>query len=268
MSVFTDGGFLLLSLSERDEFIANYPHIAKYIHPFIGVTEFINDKPRFCFWLVDANPTDIRKCPPLVDRIENVRANRSASTKAATQKWAEMPALFTENRQPNDNYILVPRHSSENRKYIPMGFEIADVICGDANLLIPSATLYHFGVLTSNVHMAWMRVVCGRIKSDYRYSAKGVYNKFPWPTPTETQMKKIEQTAQAILDARYKYTNASLADLYDDLTMPVDLRKAHQQNDKAVMEAYGFPSDSSFTESDCVGELLKIYEILTGQVKK
>lgn len=264
----TDGGFLLLSLSERDEFIANYPHIAKYIHPFIGATEFINDKPRFCFWLVDANPTDIRKCPPLVERIENVRNYRLSSTKAGTRKWAEMPTLFTENRQPEDNYILIPSHSSERRKYIPIGIEPANVISGNANLVISSASLYHFGVLTSNVHMAWMRVVCGRIKSDYRYSAKGVYNNFPWPTPTETQMMKIEQTAQAILDARNKYTNASLADLYDDLTMPVDLRKAHQQNDKAVMEAYGFPSDSSFTESDCVGELLKIYEILTGQVKK
>ena len=167
-----------------------------------------------------------------------------------------------EIRQPKDDYIIVPSHSSENRRYIPLGFMSPDVICGNANLMIPDATLYHFGILESNVHMAWMRVVCGRIKSDYRYSNDIVYNNFPWPNPTDEQKAKIEQTAQAILDARAKYPDSSLADLYDEVAMPVELRKAHQDNDRAVMQAYGFPV-KTMTESQCVAELFKLYQELT-----
>ena len=169
-----------------------------------------------------------------------------------------------EQQHPLTEYILFPSHSSENRKYIPIGFVTPDIICGNANLLIPDATLYHFGVLTSNVHMAWVRAVCGRIKSDYRYSNDVVYNNFPWPTPTDEQKAKIEQTAQAILDARALYPDCSLADLYDEVAMPPELRKAHQANDKAVMQAYGFWGKIN-TESACVAELMRIYKKLISE---
>ena len=167
-----------------------------------------------------------------------------------------------EIRQPSTDYILVPSHSSENRKYIPIGFVSSEIIAGNANLVIPNAAIYEFGVLHSNVHMAWVRMVCGRIKSDYRYSNTIVYNNFPWCDPTPEQKAKIEQTAQAILDARAKYPDSSLADLYDETTMPPELRKAHQQNDKAVMQAYGFWGKLN-TESECVAELMKMYQRLT-----
>ena len=166
-----------------------------------------------------------------------------------------------EIRQPTTEYIIVPSHSSENRRYIPVGFENADVICGNANFVVPNATFLHFGVLTSNVHMTWVRVVCGRIKSDYRYSNTIVYNNFPFPEPTPEQKQRIERTAQVILNARALYPDCSLADLYDELTMPPELRKAHQQNDLAVMAAYGF--DKKITESECVAELMKLYQKLT-----
>lgn len=257
----TDGGNFFFTSEERDELIQKYPFVENYVKRFLGAEEFINNKGRFCLWLVGANPSDIRKCPTILERIEGVRNMRMASSKEATRKWADTPTLFTENRQPKSDYILVPRHSSENRRYIPLGFMSSEVICGDANLMIPNADIYHFGVLTSNVHMAWMRTVCGRIKSDYRYSNEIVYTNFPWPTPTDEQRSKIKQTAQSILDARALYPDSSLADLYDEVTMPVELRKAHQANDKAVMEAYGFPI-KNFTESDCVTELFKLYSKL------
>ena len=169
--------------------------------------------------------------------------------------------LFTQIRQPETPYMIIPRHSSENRRYIPFGYLSPDVICGDANSMIPNASLVLFGTLMSSVHMAWMRVVCGRLKSDYRYSPS-VYNNFPWPDKTtEAQKAKIEQTAQSILDARALYPDSSLADLYDDLTMPPELRKAHRANDAAVLEAYGFPKDA--TESDIVSRLFKMYQELT-----
>ena len=166
-----------------------------------------------------------------------------------------------EIRQPKSDYILVPSHSSENRKYIPIGFVSSEIIAGNANLVIPNATIYEFGILHSNVHMAWVRMVCGRIKSDYRYSNTIVYNNFPWCDPTPEQKTKIEQTAQAILDARAKYPDSSLADLYDETTMPPELRKAHQQNDQAVMQAYGF--SLKMTESECVAELMRMYQKMT-----
>ena len=197
---------------------------------------------------------------PLVkERVDAVKNFRLSSTKKATRKYAEFPLRFMELRQPETNYILIPRHSSENRRYIPFGFVNSDIICGDANNMIPNATLYQFGVLTSNVHMAWMRTVCGRIKSDYRYSNDIVYNNFPWPTPSVQQKQKIEQTAKAILDARLLYPDSSLADLYDEVAMPPELRKAHQNNDRTVMQAYGF-SVKDMTESMCVAELMKLYQ--------
>lgn len=190
---------------------------------------------------------------------------REASTDAATRKLADMPHLFRETNNP-DTYIVVPSVSSERRRYVPMGFLKADTIPTNLVLIIPEATLYHFGVLESNVHMAWMRAVCGRLKSDYRYSKDVVYNNFSWPNPTEEQKTKIEQTAQAILDARALYPDSSLADLYDELTMPVELRKAHQDNDRAVMQAYGF-NVKTMTESQCVAELFKLYQELTKEQK-
>ena len=176
--------------------------------------------------------------------------------------------LYGEIRQPSGDYLVVPRHSTENRRYIPIGYMKKDIICGDANLLLENATLYNFGILTSNVHMAWMRVVAGRIKSDYRYSSSVVYNNFPWCNPTDKQKIKIELAAQAILDARNLYPKSSLADLYDELTMPPELRKAHQQNDKAVMEAYGFPVKSDFTESMCVAKLMEMYKEKIEELEK
>ena len=257
-----DGGFLSdYSQEMRDEIVKQYPESSVAFKRFVGATEFINNKTRWCLWLKGVSPNIIRSVPHINQAVLSVKEMREKSTREATKKLADTPMLFGEIRQPDTEYIIIPRHSSENRKYIPMGFVSPDIICGDANLLMPNVSLYHFGVLTSNVHNAWMRVVCGRLKSDYRYSNTVVYNNFPWPTPTDEQKKKIEQTAQAILDARAKYPEASLADLYDELTMPPELRKAHQANDKAVMQAYGF--SIKMTESECVAQLFKLYEKLT-----
>lgn len=225
--------------------------------------DFINRKTRWCFWLIGANPSEIKVCPILMKRIEAVRAFRMNSSKAATVQSAATPALFGEMRPCDSDYIAVPKVTSENRRYIPIDYLNANIIAGDKLFQMPHASLYHFGVLTSNVHMAWMRAVCGRLEMRYSYSNTIVYNNFPWPNPTEEQKAKIEQTAQAILDARALYPDSSLADLYDELTMPVELRKAHQENDRAVMQAYGFPVKSTFTESQCVAELFKLYQELT-----
>ena len=257
----TDGGNLVIQDAELENFVAKEPLAKKYIRPFIGPLEFINSKKRYCLWLRDCPPNELRNMPHVKQRIAAVRDFRLASKKQQTNRRADIPHLFAEDRQPDSNYILFPRTSSERRQYLPIGFLPADVIAGDT-IILPDATLYHFGVLTSSVHNAWMRVVCGRMKSDYRYSSTLVYNNFPWPTPTDEQRAKIEQTAQQILDARAKYPDSSLADLYDELTMPVELRRAHQQNDRAVMEAYGFPV-KTMTESQCVAELFKLYQELT-----
>ena len=259
-----DGGNLIIEAEDYEPFIHNEPLAEKYIHRFVGAREFLHNLPRYCIWLEGASPKELSSLLLVKERIAKVREFRLSSTKAATRKYAEMPTLFMERRQPNGNYIIVPRVSSENRRYIPMGFMDKDVICSDSNIMIPEVTLYHFGILESNVHMAWMRTVCGRLKSDYRYSNTIVYNNFPWPNPTEEQKAKIEQTAQAILDARALYPDSSLADLYDELTMPVELRKAHQDNDRAVMQTYGF-NVKTMTESQCVAELFKLYQKLTNQ---
>lgn len=258
----TDGGFLFLSPEEYQGVISAEPAIGKYIKRIYGATEYINNKVRYCLWLVGASPAEIRNSRFIMERVEAVRNFRLNSTKEATRKTAETPTLFQEIRQPNSEYIIIPRHSSETRRYIPFGFVSPDIIVNDAVQIIPNADLYNFGILMSNVHMAWTRAVCGRIKSDYRYSKDVVYNNFPWPTPTDTQKAKIEQTAQAILDARALYPDSSLADLYDEAVMPPELRTAHQQNDRAVMQAYGF-SIRDMTESACVAALMKMYQKLT-----
>ena len=257
----TDGGNLVLQDDEIEDFILHEPSAEKYIRLFIGPLEFINSKKRYCLWLKECPPNELRSMPMVMERIAAVREFRLASKKQQTQRRADIPHLFAEIRQPDTNYILFPRTSSERRRYLPIGFLPSNVIAGDT-IILPDATLYHFGILTSNVHNAWMRVVCGRMKSDYRYSSTLVYNNFPWPTPTDEQKAKIEETAQQILDARALYPDSSLADLYDELTMPVELRRAHQQNDRAVMQAYGF-NVKNMTESQCVAELFKLYQELT-----
>ena len=258
----TDGGFLFLTAEERDELLQKEPETEKFVRQIYGATEYINNKARYCLWLVGASPAELRKSTFIMDRVEKVKQFRLSSTKAATQKSAETPTLFQEIRHPNSEYIIIPRHSSETRRYIPFGFVSPQIVVNDAVQIIPGAGLYHFGIMMSNVHMAWTRAVCGRIKSDYRYSKDVVYNNFPWPTPTAEQKAKIEQTAQAILDARALYPDASLADLYDETTMPVELRRAHQNNDRAVMQAYGFKV-GEMTESQCVAELMRMYQQLT-----
>ena len=257
-----DGGNLIIEADEYEDFIRREPEAKKYIHRFLGAREFLHDLPRYCLWLEGASPKELSNMSLVKERISKTREFRLSSTKIATQRFADLPTRFMEIRQPNSNYIIIPRHSSESRRYIPMGYMDKDIICGDANNLIPNATLFLFGVLQSNVHMAWMRAVCGRLEMRYRYSNDIVYNNFPWPNPTDEQKAKIEQTAQAILDARALYPDSSLADLYDELTMPVELRKAHQDNDRAVMAAYGFPV-KTMTESQCVAELFKLYQELT-----
>lgn len=256
-----DGGNLILNEEEKELLLNKYPHLEPYIKILLGAEEFINNKKRYCLWLVNCPPSVLRSCPPVMERIENVRNLRAQSSRPGTRKMADYPMLFGENRQPDSKYLLVPRVSSERRRYVPIGFLNSEVIASDAVQIIPNASLYHFGVLTSNIHMAWMRAICGRLEMRYRYSANIVYNNFPWCQPTDEQKAKIEQTAQAILDARAQYPDSSLADLYDEVTMPPELRKAHQENDRAVMAAYGF--STKMTESECVAELFKMYQELT-----
>ncbi|MCM1565626.1 MAG: methylase, partial [Dehalobacter sp.] len=257
----TDNGNFFFTEGQKQEFVKTYPEAFDLIRPFLGSKEYIQNIPRYCLWLKAISPIRYSKIPTIMNRIASIREFRLSSTKAATREDAKTPMLFQEIRQPDTEYILVPRVSSENRRYVPMGFIQPDVICGDQNLMIPDASLFEFGVITSSTHMAWMRTVAGRLEMRYRYSAQIVYNNFPWPNPTATQKEKIEQTAQAILDARELYPEASLADLYDELTMPPELRKAHTANDKAVWEAYGKPWPLG-DEPACVAYLMRLYKKL------
>ena len=259
----TDDGNLIIEANEIDEFLKNEPLSKPYIKRLVGAREFINNTYRYCLWLVGVSPAELRKMPYVMARVEKVKLFREKSNDKGTQKLALTPMLFRETNNPK-TAILVPSHSSENRKYIPLGFIDDSVITTNATLIIPNATVYNFGVLTSNVHMAWVRAVCGRLETRYRYSKDIVYNNFPWPEPTPEQKKKIEKTAQAILDARALYHDCSLADLYDEIAMPPELRKAHQANDKAVMQAYGFDV-KTMTESTCVAELMKMYQEMTNK---
>ena len=261
-----DGGNYLFTKKEMQEFVEKEPASKKWFKPWYGSQEFINRKPRYCLWLGDCPPNELRKMPECMKRVEAVREVRLASKSAGTVKLADTPTRFHVENMPKGTYIVVPEVSSERRRYVPMGYMDDSVLCSNKVRLMPNATLFHFGIMTSNVHMAWMRVVCGRLKSDYDYSIKIVYNNFPWPTPTEEQKAKIEETAQAILDARALYPDSSLADLYDETTMPPELRKAHQQNDKAVMRAYGFDIKTT-TETACVAQLMKMYQALIDEGK-
>lgn len=257
-----DGGFYLFEKEEMEEFIKKEPSSKKYFRPWYGSREFINQKPRYCLWLGECTPAELKAMPHCMERVKAVREYRLASPSAGTVKLADKPTRFHVENMPKGHYVVIPEVSSEKRRYIPIDYLDDSKLCSNKLRLVPSATLFIFGVLESNVHMAWMRCVCGRLKSDYDYSIKIVYNNFPWPTPTEQQKAKIEQTAQAILDARALYPDSSLADLYDDLTMPPELRKAHQANDRAVMDAYGFIKGTAArtSESACVTELMKLYQ--------
>lgn len=256
-----DGGHLIIEDADYADFIKEEPSAKPYIKQLIGAAEFINNKKRWCLWLVGVSPAELRKMPLVMKRVAACKADRENAPDAGRRKLADCPTQFREINNP-DTFIVVPAVSSERRKYVPIGFLDKETIATNLVITIPDATLYHFGILTSNVHMAWMRAVCGRLKSDYRYSKDVVYNNFPWPTPTDEQKARIEQTAQAILDARELYPDCSLADLYDEATMPPELRKAHQQNDKAVMQAYGFWGKLN-SESACVAELMRMYQGLT-----
>ena len=258
----TDDGNFILTEDEKNELLAKEPHAAQFIRPFMMGKDFLMRNPRYCIWLLNANPSELHRCSLILERVALVRDFRLKSTKAATRIKADTPTLFDEIREPLSNYIGFPTVSSEKRKYVPIDFLNKEIIPGNKIYYMQDATLFHFGIISSNVHMAWMRATCGRLEMRYNYSNTVVYNNFPWPNPTDEQKTKIEQTAQAILDARAKYADSSLADLYDELTMPVELRKAHQDNDRAVMQAYGFDI-KTMTESQCVAELFKLYQELT-----
>ncbi|MBE6507350.1 MAG: class I SAM-dependent DNA methyltransferase [Methanocorpusculum parvum] len=259
-----DGGHLILSEEEYQEFVDREPQALKYIKKFSMGNEFINNINRYCLWLVDCSPAELRKMPLVMERVKGVREFREASKKAATRKKANTPTLFDDVRCSSENFVVIPKVSSEAREYVPIGFLTPDTIAGDKLFVIRGVSLYHFGVLTSNIHMAWMRVVCGRLEMRYSYSNTVVYNNFPFPTPTEEQKSAIEKTAQGILDARALYPDSSLADLYDPLTMPPELRKAHEANDKAVEKAYG---RKFADEGEIVAYLMQEYQRLVSEKK-
>jgi len=256
----TDDGNLFIKANEYEDFVAKEPNAKKYIRKIYGADEYINNKTRYCLWLVGAEPSELKKMPFVMERIERVRQFRLASPKKATRESAKTPALFQEIRQPNKDYIIIPRHSSENRDYIPLGFVASDILVNDAATILPDASIYELGLLTSSMHMAWMRYVCGRIKSDYRYSNTIVYNNFPFPNPTEKQKTAIEKAAQTVLDVRLLYPNSNLADLYNPLTMPKELLKAHQKLDRVVEAAYG---KNFTTDADRVTHLFNLYQKMT-----
>lgn len=255
-----DGGYLLMSEQDRVELITKYPEANEFIRPFVGSDDLIKGKKRFCLWLKNISPAKYRHIAPIMARLKGVAESRLKSPTASVRRDADTPMLFTQIRQPDTNYLAVPEVSSENRRYIPISFLSPEIIGSNKLYMVSNADKYMFGVLISNVHMAWMRTVAGRLELRYSYSPE-VYNNFPWCNPTAEQKKKIEETAQAILDARALYPDCSLADLYDEVAMPPELRKAHQANDRAVMQAYGFDV-KTMTESTCVAELMKMYQKL------
>ena len=257
-----DNDLFMFTDETKAEFLQKEPTAEKYFKVWYGAVEFLHNSPRWVLYLGKCSPAELKSMPYCYEIVRQVREYRLSSSREQTLKAANYPSRFGLEVIPESNFMIVPVVSSEKRRYVPIGFMTPDVMCSNQVNLIPDASLYHFGILTSNVHMAWMRVVCGRLKSDYRYSKDIVYNNFPWPTPTDEQRARIEATAQAILDARAKYQDCSLADLYDEVTMPPELRRAHQENDRAVMKAYGF-TPGQVGESDCVAELFKLYQQLT-----
>ncbi len=260
----SDGGFLFLTLEEKESIIKKYPYLEKYIRPFVGAKEFIHGHmgsfTRFCFWFVGASPRDFISISEITNRLKAIKELRLTSSASRIQKKADYPYLFCQIRQPSTNYMIIPRHSSSDRDYIPFGYLDGNVICGDANNMIPEASNYMFGVMASSIHMYWVKIVCGRLGIGYRYTPS-VYNNFPWPSPTAAQKDKISTTAQAILDARALYPDNTLAELYDGLGMPPELRRAHKANDVAVLEAYGFAQ--TLSESEIVTRLFQLYQKLT-----
>lgn len=257
-----DDGHLILEENDVKELVKENKENTQFIKEYAGGEELIKNNKRWCLWLLNISPEKFRKSKFIMKRIEDTKMFRLSSSRPQTLALADTPYLFGEIRQPKNKMIAVPKVSSERRRYIPISIISPDIIVNGSTLIIPDADLYTFGILTSNVHNAWMRAVCGRLEMRYQYSANIVYNTFPWPAPTAAQKAKIEQTAQGILDARSQYPDSSLADLYDETVMPAPLRKAHQENDKAVMTAYGFDW-KNMSESECVAELFKMYEKLT-----
>lgn len=254
-----DNGEYLFTAEEKEEFLKREPAAEQYFHVWLDSRGFINNKEKHCMYLGACSPAELKKMPLVLERVERVREFRQNSKRAATLKMADYPWKFATENVPASTYIAIPEVSSERRRYIPIGFLPPEILCSNKLRITQQATLYHFGVLTSNVHMSWTRAICGRLKSDYDYSIKLVYNAFPWPTPSDGQRAAIEATAQGILDARALYPDSSLADLYDPLTMPPELRRAHQQNDKAVMTAYGMPIKET-DEAACVAWLMRLYQ--------
>lgn len=255
-----DGGFLLLKTEDRNNLLHDSPQVEPYIKPYMGADDVINNKERYCLWLKNCPPSTLRSSKFVMERLDGVKQSRLNSSKESTRNLASTPTLFAEDRQPDNDYLIVPVVSSEKRNYLPMKYVSCNVIANANAQMIPECDLYSFGILNSNVHNSWMRAICGRLETRYAYSVTIVYNNFPWPTPTDIQKNKIEETAKAILESREQYPNDSLADLYDDRTMPDKLRKAHEANDMAVMDAYGFRHD--ITEAEIVSELFKMYKDL------
>ena len=262
-----DGGNLLFDKDEYEEFIKNEPNAKKYLKRFLMGYEFINNITRYCLWLINCPPDELKKMPYVMKRLEKVKQMRKESNAVSTKKLADTPQLFGQYSKMKfcDNYLALPKVSSERRKYIPVGFFDKKTIPGDKLYVIPNATIYHFGILNSNMHMAWTNVVCGRLKSDYQYLIDIVYNNFVWPNPTEKQKTEIEKLAQDILDTRTQFSNSSLADLYDPITMPPVLLKAHQKLDKAVENAYGKFFDD---DSQRVAYLFELYQEKEGELFK
>jgi len=257
-----EGGYFLLDDEEKQKIISDFPCSAKYIKPLLSADQFINGENRWCIWLLNADPAEVNQCAGIKHRINLVKQMRENSKRDATRKLAEIPSLFGEIRQPKNNYILIPRHSSERRKYVPMGFFTPDFIVSDSCLAVDDAKLYHFGILTSVMHMIWMKYICGRIKSDFRYSNLLVYNNFPWPKkPSKKNIEDVEEKTQKILYVRAKFPNSSLADLYDPLTMPLELLKAHGELDKAVDLCYR--PHTFTTESNRIEYLFGLYNEYT-----
>jgi hypothetical protein len=266
----TDFGHLVLSTEEKTELISNEPKAEHWIRKFVGGDELINNQDRWCLWLKGLSPAELRSMPLTLERIQKVKTARLNSGKQRTKEWASTPSLFTEDRQPTTDYLAIPKVSSERRSYLPICYAPKEWIASGSLLIIPNATLHEFGVLNSSMHMSWMRAVCGRMKSDYQYSASVVYNNYPWPgfageALSDKHRNAIEQAAQSVLDARAKFADASLADLYDPLTMPSALLKAHQKLDAAVDAAYQ-PSGgkrSYASDAERVAFLFELYQRIT-----
>ncbi|MDO4804152.1 MAG: hypothetical protein Q4A32_04955, partial [Lachnospiraceae bacterium] len=256
-----DDGHLILDEDARDALLAENENNNRFIRNYAGGAELLKNKARWCIWLHGCAPAEYKKSRFIMERISLTQKFRQSSSRPQTLALADTPMLFGEIRQPSTPMLAIPKVSSERRRYIPISYVNPETIINGSALIIPDADMYIFGVLTSNVHMAWMRVVAGRLETRYQYSGNVVYNNFPWPSPALEQRQKIENTAQGILDARALYPDNTLADLYDPLTMPPELRKAHDRNNAAVMKAYGFPT--SMSEAECVAALMRMYQELT-----